>query len=166
MLKLINGTLVGCMKYSDLYNDLEENEDTSSTSSHANESDRDHCMKKMQHKIPTLPQIARKVARLERTQLDEKQYIAYEMIACTFLLGLVNDGSDKNTKLGSYLQQTLEIASNTDVADIIKKIESKRWTRPTPDVSHRARRFGKKHCNQNCTTILLRVLYSGGHNVE
>ena len=46
MLKLINGTLVGCMKYSDLYNDLEENEDTSSTSSHANESDRDHCMKK------------------------------------------------------------------------------------------------------------------------
>ena len=68
MLKLINGTLVGCMKYSDLYNDLEENEDTSSTSSHVNESDRDHCMKKMQHKIPTLPQIARKVARLERTQ--------------------------------------------------------------------------------------------------
>ena len=90
MLKLINGTLVGCMKYSD------------------------HCMKKIQCKIPTLPQIARKVARLEKTQLDEKQYIAYEMIACTFLLGLVNDGSDKNTKLGSYLQQSLEIASNTD----------------------------------------------------
>ena len=81
MLRLINGTLVGCMKYSDLYNDLEENEDTSSTSSHANESDRDHCMKKIQRKIPTLPQIARKVARLEKTQLDEKQYIAYEMIA-------------------------------------------------------------------------------------
>jgi len=50
--------LVGCVKYSDLYNDLEENEDTSSTSSHLNDSDRDHCMKKMQHKIPTLPQIA------------------------------------------------------------------------------------------------------------
>jgi hypothetical protein len=71
-------------------------------------------MKKIQCKIPTLPQIAQKVARLEKTQLDEKQYIAYEMIACTFLLGLVNDGSDKNTKLGSYLQQSLEIASNTD----------------------------------------------------
>ena len=121
MLKLINGTLVGCMKYSDLYNDLEENEDTSSTSSHANESDRDHCMKKMQHKIPTLPQIARKVARLERTQLDEKQYIAYEMIACTFLLGLVNDGSDENTKLGAYLQQTMEIATTADAKDVIKK---------------------------------------------
>ncbi len=125
MLKLINGTLVGSMKYSDLYNDLEECEDTSSMNSHANESDRDHCMNKMQDKIPTLQQIARKVARLEKTQLDEKQYIAYEMIACTFLLGLVNDGSDKNTKLGSYLQKTLQIASNTDVTSIIQKLKSR-----------------------------------------
>ena len=125
LLKLINGTLVGSVKYSDLYNDLEENEDTSSTCRHASESDRDHCMKKMQRKIPTLPQVARKVARLEKTQLDEKQYIAYEMIACTFLLGLVNDGSDKNTKLGSYLQQTLEIASITDATDIIKKLKAR-----------------------------------------
>ena len=125
MLKLINGTLIGSMKYSDLYNDLEECEDTSSTSSQANKSDRDHCMNKIQDKIPTLQQIARKVARLEKTQLDEKQYIAYEMIACTFLLGLVNDGSDKNTKLGSYLQQTLEIASSTDATNIIKKLKAR-----------------------------------------
>ena len=120
----------------------------------------------MQHKIPTLPQVARKVARLEKTQLDEKQYIAYEMIACTFFLGLVNDGSDKNTKLGSYLQQTMEIASTTDANDIIKKLKSKRWMRPTPDVSHRASWFGKKHFHENCTAILLRVLYSSGYNVE
>ena len=66
---------------------------------------------KKQCKIPTLPQIARKVARLEKTQLDEKQYIVYEMIACTFLLGLVNNGSDKNAKLGTNLQQTIEIAT-------------------------------------------------------
>ena len=44
-----------------------------------NESDKDHGKKKMQCKIPTLLQIARKVARLEKTQLDEKQYIAYEI---------------------------------------------------------------------------------------
>ena len=125
MLRLINGTLVGCIKYSDLYNELEDNEDSSSTSSHTYESDIDHSMKKLQHKIPTLTQIARKVARLEKTQLDEKQYIAYEMIACTFLLGLVNDGSDKNTKLGSYLQQSLEIASSTDATNIIKKLKAR-----------------------------------------
>ena len=126
MLRLINGTLVGCMKYSDLYNELEDNEDSSSTNSHTYEGDIDHSMKKLQHKIPTLTQIARKVARLEKTQLDEKQYIAYEMmIACTFLLGLVNDGSDKNTKLGSYLQQSLEIASSTDATNIIKKLKAR-----------------------------------------
>ncbi len=45
------------------------------------------------HKIPTLHKTDRKVARLEKRKLDEKQYIAYEMIACTFLLGLVQDGT-------------------------------------------------------------------------
>jgi hypothetical protein len=72
-----------------------------------------------------LPQIARKVARLEKTQLDEKQYIAYEMIACTFLLGLVYDGSDKNTKLGAYLQQTIEIPTTTDANDVVEKLKAR-----------------------------------------
>ncbi len=65
------------------------------------------------------------MARLEKTQLDEKQYIAYEMIACTFLLGLLNDKSDKNTKLGAYLQQTMEIATTADVKDVIKKLKAR-----------------------------------------
>jgi len=121
MLKLVGGTLVGGVKYSDLYNiNSNEEEDTSSTSSN-----KDHGRKKKQRKIPTLPQIARKLARLEKTQLDEKQYIAYEMIACTFLLGLVNDGSDKNTKLGAYLQQTTEIATTADAKDVIKKLKAR-----------------------------------------
>ncbi len=96
MLKLISGTLVGGVKYSDIYIDSDEDEDTSSTNDYVNNNDKGQ--DKTQHKIPTLPQIAQKAARLEKTQLDEKQYIAYEMIACTFLLGLVNDGRDKNTK--------------------------------------------------------------------
>ncbi len=80
---------------------------------------------KIQHKIPTLPQIAQKVAKLEKTQLDEKQYIAYEMIACTFCLVLANDGRDKNTKLGAYLQQTMEITSTSDANDIVKKLKAR-----------------------------------------
>jgi hypothetical protein len=47
------------------------------------------------------------------------------MIACTLLLGLVNDGCDKNTKLGAYLQQTMEITSTADVDDIIKKLKAR-----------------------------------------
>ena len=39
MLKLINGTLVGYVRYIDLYDELEENEDTSSMCLHENEGD-------------------------------------------------------------------------------------------------------------------------------
>ncbi len=87
MLKLISGTLVGGVKYSDLYIDFGEDEDTSSTNSYVKNNDKGHDKNNNQHKIPTLPKIAQKVAKLEKIQLDEKQYIAYEMIACTFLLG-------------------------------------------------------------------------------
>ena len=114
MLNLIGGTLVGGVKYSDLYIDSDEDKDNSSTNSHVTNNDKDQDKNNNQQKIPTLPKIARKVAKLEKTQLDEKQYIAYEMIACTFLLGLVNDGHDKNTTLGAYLQQTMEITSIAD----------------------------------------------------
>jgi hypothetical protein len=42
------------------------------------------------------------------------------MIACTFLLGLKNNGSDKNTNLGAFLQQTMEIPTTTDAKDVMK----------------------------------------------
>ena len=62
------------------------------------------------------------MAKLEKTQLDEKQSIAYEMIACTFLLGLVNDGRDKTKKMGAYIQQTMDDTTNADANDIIKSL--------------------------------------------
>jgi hypothetical protein len=120
MLKIIGETLVGGVKYSDLNIDSDEDKDISSTNSYVTNNDKGHDKNNIQNKIPTLPQIARKVAKLEKTQLDEKQNIAYEMIACTFLLGLVNDGRDKTTKLGTYLQQTTEITTTADANDIIK----------------------------------------------
>ncbi len=59
---------------------------TSSTNSYVTNNDKGHDKNNNQHKIPTLLKIAQKVAKLEKTQLDEKQYIAYEMIACTYVL--------------------------------------------------------------------------------
>jgi hypothetical protein len=70
MLKLINGTLVGGANYSDIY-DNEMNLPIQSRNNTTNNN---------QLKVPTLPEIARKVAKLEKTQLDEKQYIAYEIM--------------------------------------------------------------------------------------
>ncbi len=97
----------------------------SGISSHSFGCSKGHDKNNNQHEIPTLPKIAQKVAKLEKTQLDEKQYIAYEMIACTFFLGLVNDGCDKNAKLGAYLYQTMEITFTADGNDTIKKLKAR-----------------------------------------
>ncbi len=74
-------------------------------------------------KLPTLQNI--KNAKLENTQLDEKQYIAYEMIAWTFLLGLVKDGLDSNTTLFACLQQTVGGQSSKETADILKRLKAR-----------------------------------------
>jgi hypothetical protein len=66
MLRLIGGTLVGGVKYSDLYIDFDEDKDTSSTNSHVTNKDKGHDKNNIQHKIPTLPQIAQKWQSLRR----------------------------------------------------------------------------------------------------
>ena len=58
-------------------------------------------------------------------ELDEKQYIAYEMIACTFLLGLVRDGNDSNMTLFTSLQKTMGGESSQKIADIVRKLEAR-----------------------------------------
>ncbi len=90
MLKLIKGTLVGGADFSEIYIDHGDEDEVNSCSENNNKEGKGENTNK--RKVPTLSEIARKVARLQKTQLDEKQYIAYEMIACTFLLGMVNDG--------------------------------------------------------------------------
>jgi hypothetical protein len=98
MLKLISGALVGGTKYSDIYVTSDIKEDDTSTASNNRSSNKSKYHSNDWHrKIPTLQEVARKVARLNKMELDEKQYIAYEMIACTFLLGLVNNGNDSTT---------------------------------------------------------------------
>ena len=44
-----------------------------------------------QRTIPTLIGVAQKIAQKEGKKLDEKQYIAYEVIACSFLLCFIED---------------------------------------------------------------------------
>jgi hypothetical protein len=58
-----------------------------------------------------LQEVARKVARLEKIELDEKQYIAYEMIACTFVLDLVKDGNDSNITLFTFVNTIWNLIS-------------------------------------------------------
>ena len=91
MIKLITGSLVGDDKYSMIYADLNNNVNESTSQQQSTSSN---------FNIPTLSGIAHKVAQVEDLKLDEKQYITYEIICCTFLFDLVNDGGDCDTTLG------------------------------------------------------------------
>ncbi len=68
MLKLISGILVGCASYSDVYNNCYVEDEINSSKQSCNNTTNNN-----QWKVPTLPEIARKVAMLEMRQLDEKQ---------------------------------------------------------------------------------------------
>ncbi len=100
MLKLINGSLTGGVNYEEVYMVTEDDQKNNIT---------DDNQTTNMNKIPSLAKTARKVARLENLELDEKQYIAYEIIACTFILGLVHDGNDPTTTLYSGLVLTMEV---------------------------------------------------------
>jgi len=125
LLKLISGTLVGGADFSEIYIDIGDEDKVNSCSENNNVEGNGENINK--RKVPTMPEIARKVARLQKTQLDEKQYIAYEMIACTFLLGMVNDGRNPYTKLGKYLQQSMAGSTDTatNIEDIIKQLKAR-----------------------------------------
>ena len=56
--------------------------------------------------------------------MDEKQYIAYEILCCTFLLGLINEGCDSNLKLSSYLQQAISVEiDEQDMVDLTQELK-------------------------------------------
>ncbi len=83
MLKLISETLIGGANYKEIYmdSDIDDKINPPITTNNMGEDQNTNI-----HKIPTLPGAATKVARLEKRKLDEKQFIAYEMIARTFFL--------------------------------------------------------------------------------
>ena len=110
MLKLIAGSLVGTTDYIFIYDDMDDMELDGATENQIPGSP-----------VPTLVDVARRVAKFEGKKLDDKQYIAYEIICCTFLLGLVTDGRDPDSALRAYLQQA--IAPEDDERDMNKLTE-------------------------------------------
>jgi hypothetical protein len=70
MLKLISGALIGGVNYKDIYMDMDLDDETNPPITTNNIADQQNTHV---HKIPTLSETARKVARLEKRKLDEKQ---------------------------------------------------------------------------------------------
>ncbi len=62
--------------------------------------------------FPTIASVANEAAEEDGTPLDSKQLIAYETICATFLLGLINDGDDDCTSLGSYFANAVASCSS------------------------------------------------------
>ncbi len=107
MVKLISRALVGGTDYSEIYENYGIDNDDTSTASNNTSNNTNKDGSNQHHRIPTLQEVARQIARLEKMELDENQYIAYDMIACIFLLGLVRDGNDANTTLFTSLLKTM-----------------------------------------------------------
>jgi hypothetical protein len=122
MLELISGALIGGVHYEGIYMDSEIDDETNPPTTTNNMGvDQNTNI----HKIPTMPETARKVVRLEKKKLDKKQYIAYEMIACTFLLDLVHDGNDPHTTLYSCLGHTMGSSATLNINNIVHRLEAR-----------------------------------------
>jgi hypothetical protein len=178
ILKLISGALVGGINYSEIYDMCGIDMDDTSTTGDNTSSNTDKEGNNNQHsKIPTLQKVARKVARLEKMELDEKQYIAYVMIACTFLLGLVRDGNNSNTTLFTSLQKTIGGETSQEIADIVRKLEARGGqqqlllflTGPAGSGKSTALRVAEQFCYEFCMAVgimwgdrtLLFTVYTG-----
>jgi hypothetical protein len=105
LLRLISGSIIG---------DSSSNEDTPKFRPKDN-----------RQSIPTFSSIAREVENNQGTKLDKKQYVAYEIISCTFLLGLIRDGQDCTSALGSCLNQELSGSDKSDTEDLVEKLKAR-----------------------------------------
>ena len=105
--------------------------------------------------------VARKVARQEGIKLDERQYIAYEIIACTFLLQLVYEGRDGTSILGQYLGSALGTGRKEDMDRLVEHLKARGGmdqlimflTGPAGAGKSTAVKVAQRFCFEFCRTV-------------
>ena len=102
LMKLVSTSLLGTTIYTNVYQDITSDKETNNETKITNDVS-----------IPTLVGVARKLARVEGTQMDDKQYVAYEVLCCTFLLDLIKDANDPDSDLYSHLQEAISARINS-----------------------------------------------------
>ena len=113
LMKLIAGSMGGYTAYHDIYSGIGNTENSSDSDKETSASP-----------VPTLIDTARKVARYDGTNMDEKQYITYEIVCCTFLLGLVNESNNPNSLLSSYLKEAISSTDNeSDTEQLVAELK-------------------------------------------
>jgi len=99
MMQLIAGSMVGYTDYHDIYSSIGNTETNSDSDKETSSSS-----------VPTL--------------VDEKQYVTYEIMCCTFLLGLVNQSNNPNSLLSLYLNQAiLSTDSESDTEELVAELK-------------------------------------------
>jgi len=165
LLEFISGALVGVTDYDDVYypdlmdEDLSMDESTNEDAVHVITQD-NSSEDTVRCNLPTLVGIARKVAQQDKMKLDEKQYIAYEIIACTFLLQLVEEGRDQNSILGQHLGSALG-SSNEDMDQLVEHLKARGGmeqllmflTGPAGAGKSTAVKVAERFCLEFCTAV-------------
>ncbi len=105
VLELIQGSIVGMSSYSDFI------QFHSSDDGDINEATKSN---------PTIAGIARHLSKQDGKLLDEKQYITYEMICCTFLLQFLDDALDPSSSVYKQIGLALQHTDHSDLIDEIK----------------------------------------------
>jgi len=165
LIKLISGALVGATVYDDIYeddvmdNDSPGDEDVDDGVNVITQED--ISIQEDTSCIPTLVGLARKTAREDNTKLDEKQYIAYEIIACTFLLQPVAEGRDKSSILGQYLGSAVGSTTTNDMDQLVRHLKARGGmeqlimflTGPAGAGKSTAVKVAEKFCFEFCTAV-------------
>ena len=90
-----------------------------------------------------------------------KAAAAHDMIACTFLLGLVKDGLDLKTTLFTCLQQTVGGQSSKETTDIVNRLRARGakeqllmfLTGPARSDKSTAMRVAEQFCYEFCVAV-------------
>lgn len=128
VLQLISGCLLGGGSYNDVYPTDEKHEeqpleDSSSTPNY-NDSQTDGFYSTSTQL--TLHSIARMVAKEENTILDKKQYIMYEVLATTFLLGLLSESlTEESIDFYNAMANALGEETTMDLDSLITKLKQR-----------------------------------------
>jgi hypothetical protein len=101
ILDVIHGSLIGPKNYSEFMQNISDNTNINDNLNNSN---------------PTISGIARRFTNQDVKILDEKQYITYEIICCTFLVQLLNETQDPTSPL--YKQMDIALSANANNTQI------------------------------------------------
>jgi flagellar biosynthesis GTPase FlhF len=107
IIKMMEGSLVGFLKYSDFDEYVKNHLKTP----------------EQQNGQPTMADVAKKLAINDGKKLDEKQYIAYKVICCTFLIGILKEAGDDTSSI--YVNIARAIKTTEDKTHADKLMESR-----------------------------------------